>query len=267
MQTLRSRSIIFASVLIFLPGCDGKKEYDKYISKQGYIPFQQPLADIGVGALIRGTPKQLSIVAPKERCFPSAYNGIPTEIRQVTATDLPEIAKNVSLQAGADANAIAANGTPLFKMKASASYVKTVDVHVEGASIEYLDEIIFTEWVNSYMSQACVDYLARGGTFVRQALRVDKMSFQFKDKLGGYIGLTADKVNQILDIEAHVQWEISSSYTLTIKTPKYIGYHIAKVDPDNPAFIAFVASSIKDGKFDFKSVNSYKSHRGLMQLR
>ncbi|MDO9183884.1 MAG: hypothetical protein Q7U04_15825 [Bacteriovorax sp.] len=261
-----NKILFLVIVLNFITGCNPQKEYNTYILKQGYIPFMQPLADIGVGALIAGTPQSLRFISPPKTCFPNTYNGINTEIRQVTAADLPEIAKNISLNAGVDANVIAANGTPLFKLKGDFHLIKSLDVHIQGASIEYLDELVFADWVNSGMSSSCKNYLIKGGSFIRQALRVDKMSFQFKNSAGGQIVLTADNIKSMIDLDANIKWEISNSYTLTITTPKYIGYHLAKVSPQDPSSIALIASSLTpEGQFNFIAAQAYRIFfRGLM---
>lgn len=161
---------------------------------------------------------------------------------------------------------IAANGTPLFKLKGDFHMVKSLDVRIEGAPIEYLDELTFGDWVNSSMSKACKDYLIKGGSFVRQALRVDKMSFQFKNAAGGQIAIDVDNIKDIIDLEAHVKWEISNNYTLTITSPKYIGYHLARVSPTDPTSIAWVASGLtRDGQFNFLPAQDYRVfYHGLM---
>ena len=248
----RQNHVLLLGLLISLCGCNPQNEYNSFISKQGYIPFQQPLAEIGVGALLSGSPQQLRLVSPSKTCFPSSVSGIPTELLQTSKADLPEIAKRISLNAGVDADVIAANGTPLFKLNSKFERVKTLEVHIEGASIEYLDELAFYDWVHSGMSKACGNYLAKGGSFVRQALRVDRMSFQFRDAVGGNIALSVDNIKDIVDIEAHIQWEISNSFTLTITTPKYIGYHLAKASSEDPGVIRWIASSVtKEGEFKF----------------
>jgi hypothetical protein len=261
-----SKLLVASLAFTVIAACSPQKEYDSFILKQGYIPFQQPLADIGVGTLLTGSPSQLRIVAPKQRCFPESYNGVPTEIRHMSDADLPEIAKKISLDAGVDANVIAANGTPLFKLNAKFTMLKSLDVHIEGASVEYLDELIFSEWVNSAMSASCKNYLTKGGSFIRQALRVDKMSFQFKNQTGGLIAISVDNIKDIIDLEAHVKWDISDNYTLTINTPKYIGYHLAKVSAKDPGSIAWIASGLtSEGQFDYKPVQGYRIlGRGMM---
>lgn len=264
----KNHALVLSLTFSIVTSCSPKHQYDSFIFEQGYIPFQQPLADIGVGALLTGSPTQLRLISPAKTCFPNFYNGVPTEIRQVTAADLPEIAKNISLDAGVDANVIAANGTPLFKLKTDVQFVKSLDVHIDGASIEYLDELAFADWMNSTISSQCKNYLVKGGSFIRQALRVDKMSFKFKNSFGGAIAISIDNIKNIIDLDAHLKWEITDSYTLTITTPKYIGYHLAKVSHENPGSIAFIASSLtQGGQFDFREVKSYRSVlNGLMGL-
>lgn len=261
-----NKILVFGVVLNCMSGCNPQKEYNAYILKQGYIPFLQPMATIGVGTLVRGTPKILEEISRSSACFPSVYNGNNTDLFQTTDVDLPEIAKKITFDAGVDANVIAANGTPLFKIKTDYHMVKSISVHVEGASIEYLDELAFADWVNNGMSSACKKKLEGGTSFIRQALRVDKMSFQFKNEAGGDLVLTAKNIKDMVDIEADVKWEISNNYTLTIISPKYIGYHLAKVSPTDPSSVAFVASSLTpSGDFKYVPVSAYHvQYRGLM---
>ena len=256
--------LVFGIVLNCMSGCNPQKEYNSYILKNGYIPFLQPMADIGVGSLVRGAPKELTPTSSSLTCFPNSYNGNNTYLRQATEVDLPEIAKKITFDAGVDANVIAANGTPLFKIKSDINMVKSISVHIEGASIIYLDEMVFADWVNNGMSNACKKYLEKGGNFILNALRVDKMSFQFSKVIEGDVVLTAKNIKDIIDIEADVKWEITNSYTLTITSPKYIGYHIAKVSPTDVGSISFVASSLTPtGDFKYVPVNTYHAlHRG-----
>ncbi|WP_413560498.1 hypothetical protein [Bdellovibrio sp. HCB209] len=262
---LDSRILVVGLVFGSLVACSPKTTYENFISDQGYIPFQQPLADVGVGALLAGSPDQLRIISPAKTCFPATYNGGDTMLHQSTATQLPEISKKMSISAGMDANIIAGNGTPLFKLKTSYKHLKTLEVHIDGASIEYLDEIAFAMWAYSGMPEACRSYLMNGGSFIRQALRVDKMYFQFKNEKGGLIAINTDKIKEIMDFEVNVTWEIVDSYTMSITSPKYVGYHLAKVNPQDPGSIAYIASDVtKKGQFDFKPVQSYTNYQGLM---
>ncbi len=104
---------------------------------------------------------------------------MPTGLIEKTDATLPEIVKKITLEANADVDVLAANGTPVFKLKSNTNFVKNITVHIEKASIEYLNDLAFSDWVHSSMSQACKSYLEKGGIFIRQALRVEKMSFQF----------------------------------------------------------------------------------------
>ncbi|QLY26525.1 hypothetical protein [Bdellovibrio sp. KM01] len=262
---LDSRILLMGLVMGGLVACSPKTTYENFISDQGYIPFQQPLSQVGVGALLAGSPDQLRIISPSKTCFPTAYNGADTQLYQSVDAQLPEISKKMSISAGMDANFLAASGTPLFRLKTSYTQLKTLDVHIDGASIEYLDEIAFGMWVYSGMSEACRAYLQNGGSFIRQALRVDKMLFQFKNSKGGLIAINTDKIKEIMDFEVDVKWEIVDNYTMSITSPKYVGYHLAKVNPQSPGSIAYIASDLtKKGEFDFKPVQSYTSYEGLM---
>ena len=258
MQNLNKFLFLGLSATL-LGGCNPQKQYNAFIQSRGYIPYLQPLADVGVGVLLSGTANQIRIVAAAKTCFPGNYNGVEMEMRQLVDTELPEIAKKISLTAGLDANTIAANGTPVLKLKSDYHMLKTIDIHIEKASVEYLDELVFADWVNSSMSESCKSYLEKGGSFIRQALKVDKMSFEFKNASGGSINLNAENINAMLDLETNVKWEVTNNYTLTITSPKYIGYQLAKVLPHDPSTIGWVASSMdKNSKFQFKSVSDTK---------
>ncbi|MBY0414134.1 MAG: hypothetical protein K2Q18_08205, partial [Bdellovibrionales bacterium] len=237
--------------------------YGTVKEKQGYIPFLQPMADVGVGALLKGSSaKLLSLSAPGKTCFPNSYNGVPTELIERVDVDLPEIVKKINLTAGADVDVLAANGTPIFKLKSGLHMIKSINVHIEKASIEYLNDLVFSDWVNSSMSVACKTYLEKGGSFVRQALKVEKMSFQFLNDAGGEIIMSADNIEKIVNIDANVKWEITNGYTLTITSPKYIGFHLARVSPLYPGTIELVASSYsKDFKFNFRPISFFKKNR------
>lgn len=251
-----------------LSSCNPETQYSAFILKQGYIPFKQPIAGIGAGALIKGdTPDNLRIFAAAKTCFPDAYNGGMTEIRQIEAVDLPEIAKKFTLEASANIEVMSANGTPVFTLKSGFDMVRSIDIHIEKASVEYIDEIMFAEWVNSSMSHTCKSYLEKEGTFVKQALKVDKMSFEFKNSANGNIALTAAKINEMIDLDVNVKWEIKNQYTLSITSPKYIGYYIAKTLPNDPSQIGWVANSLtKDSKFNYKSSN-FKAKPTRLKIR
>lgn len=251
MQIKLKKLLIFSTTLTLLAGCNPQKEYNNYILKQGYIPFIQPMADIGVGAFASGNFKQFVIDAPRATCFPAIYKDVPTELTSLSAIDMAQVAKSFTLEANLDANVLAANGTPIFTIKANAHKTKSVNVSIESASIEYINKFAFAEWVNTSISPACKTHLLKGGAFISQAIKVDKMSFQFLNQSGGQIELDANKVNEIIDFNAKVKWEISNKFTLSILTPKYIGFHIAKTAKDDPSTIGFVANTLKGDKFNY----------------
>lgn len=245
-------NILFLGITLGLvTSCNPQKEYDKFILKQGYIPFRQPASNIGVGSLIAGQPSQLTFVAPREACFPSSYKDVPTQLLALTDVDLSEISKKFTLDATIEANVLATNGTPLFKLKTEGHKIKSVDIHVESASIEYLNQYAFYEWVNTSMSTWCKDRLINGTPFINQALKVDKMSFQFLDESSGKIELNTEKIKDIIELDVNVTWKITNKFTLTITSPKYIGYHLAKVSNDDPSSVAMIANSLNGNKFKF----------------
>src|SRR5262249_32362205 len=91
--------------------------------------------------------------------------------------------------------------------------------------------------------------------FIGQGLRVESLSFVFKDDAGVAINLTAN-LSKIVNITVGVNWQIDNDYTLTISTPKYIGYRMAKLDNSTGQLQINYATSLDDkGNWLFKSVD------------
>src|SRR5262249_34828637 len=120
-------------------------------------------------------------------------------------------------------------GNPVISFNTDVKEVKTVDVTFEGGSREYLIGMAFKRFFVDGMTAECRQaVMDPENVFIGQALRVEGMSFVFKDQNNGKINLS-DDLGKIAKITSGVEWSLTDEYTLTIKTPKYIGYQMARV--------------------------------------
>jgi hypothetical protein len=243
---------LFLPVLFF--GCQEPRSYlDQVIQAESFIPFELPMASTRVGTILRGNNKEMYLVARPERCFPD----LPDEqsLRWTQTTNLPDEDKKIQVGFNTDLNAVLGTGNPTVTLKASATYVKTVQIEFTNASVEFLDEMSFYDYYDHGMSDDCKSALSRY-PFIGQGLRIESMKFTFQDSLGGNIDLTG-KLSDIVDISAGVNWSLADNYTLVIDSPKYIGYRMAKLSPGQggPA-IAYATSTDKDGAWLFHDVES-----------
>lgn len=88
--------------------------------------------------------------------------------------------------------------------------------------------------------------------FVLNALKAKEMSFIFFDSWGGRVQLTADNLKQIVDIGADITWKIENDFKLIITSPKYIGYHLAQLRPEDNGLVHLIATQLDpQGKFLF----------------
>jgi hypothetical protein len=235
-----------------LSGCqDPRAILDKAIQDKHFIPFQLPMPSTRVGTILRGSDKEMYLVARPERCFPDLPD--PRGLRWLQATDLPNEYRTIQFGFTANANAILGSGSQSITLKMSASYVKTVQLEFVGATVEFLDEMSFADYLANGMPSECKRALAEY-PFIGQGLRIESMKFIFKDVADGNIDLTA-KLSEIVDIEAGVNWHLENSYTLVIETPKYIGYRMAKVDAASGALL-YATTIDQKGNWIFRAVSA-----------
>ena len=257
LNNLSKKSAILLGLAFLLSACGSPKGYfDSVIKEQGYIPYSTPLGLAGVGTIVKGNPEALHVAAEPHRCFQDFTEDFrPTHLRWVTATDLPSTYEDVNIGFGADLSQILVMGNPLVSLNLGFEYAKNVNIKFEGATIEYLDEVMFRDYYLNKMSATCKQFL-NSYPFITQALRIEKMTFTFFTKQGVAIELSPGMLGQIMNIGFGVNWSISKNYSLVIETPKYIGYHVGIMGQDTfDGFIVGQAHRVKNGKFDFEDVS------------
>ncbi|MGZ3695669.1 MAG: hypothetical protein ACXWQO_16275 [Bdellovibrionota bacterium] len=224
------------------------------IQDKHFIPYELPMASTRVGTILKGNDKEMYLVARPERCFPDLPDS--QSLRWTQPTDLPAQYKTIQFAFNASANAILGSGNASISLKASASYVKTVELEFKGASVEFLDEMNFGQYFANGMTEECHKALAKYA-FIGQGLRIESMKFIFKDAAGGNIDLTG-KLSEIVDISAGVSWKLENNYTLIIETPKYIGYRMAKIDTSTGEFnLQYATTTEKDGSWIFRDITNF----------
>lgn len=244
--------LLFSSFLV-LTSCGSPRSYlDKTIIDKNFIPFQLPLESTRVGTMLKGDNNSMYVVARPERCFPD----LPGDqaLRWLQKTDLPNEHKKMELKFGAEANDALIGGNKLLEFKLEAAFVKNVQLSFEGATVEFLDEWAFEDYWNSGMSSRCKTKLQEY-PFIVQGLRVDKMSFQFYNAAGALINLSAN-LDKIVNIGIDASWKIENSYTLTIDTPKYIGYRMGQISLEDGLPTLKYASEVNNsGQWIFKGLD------------
>lgn len=253
------RSALPLFLILSLAGCkDPRSVLDKAIQSKNFIPYQLPMPSTRVGTILRGNDKEMYLVARPERCFPD----FPDErsLRWTQPTDLPKEYKQVKFEFNSSANAILKAGSAGITFKSSATFVKTVELEFNGASVEFLDEWNFRDYYANGMPGECKRVLGQH-PFIGQGLRIESMKFVFKDAADGKIDLNA-KINEIVDFSAGMSWHIENSYTLVIDTPKYIGYRMAKIEEGEGAFdIQYATTTEKNGAWIFRTIGAFMMNK------
>ena len=107
-----------------------------------------------------------------------------------------------------------------------------------------------------HVFETCKVYLDDVG-FIIQALIADSMKITIKKIGGTNIGIDADNINQYINIEAGVDWQIVDGYTVEINTPKYIGYQLGRLRLEDDARVLYRAMTTKEDRFIFESIGLF----------
>ncbi len=227
-----------------LSGCvDPAATYFAEIEKNGFIPFRHPMSGVGTGMIVRGNSTQLMPLAPPSKCFPYSTDSNPNDLRWESDADLANTHYSARVDFTAQLNTIVTAGTPSVTFKFDMTKIRKVDFDISGATAEMFDHISLQEYYLEGQSSACRNYLMQY-PFVLNALVAKEMKFEFLDVFGGQIQLSVDNIEQIVDISADVKWHIENGYKLVITTPKYVGYHLGQLRPEDDGFIRLIATEL-----------------------
>ncbi len=243
------------SFATFLAGCgEPQQEFEKVIVDQGYIAYKAPLAEAGVGSIVKGEPASMRLAARPQRCFPDFVGPHPTGLRWQQATALPNRYRRVTAGLNMDLSPLTRFANPVLALF-NFNRVRQVEITFEKASVESLDEIAF-EVFYSGLGELCREYL-QSFPFIVQALKVDKMNFVFRDNVGVAVELTPGLLGQLVSIEAGAQWRVERGMTLVVETPKYIGFQVAQLH-ENSGRLRYYANKLdRRGHYVFEDVTRY----------
>jgi hypothetical protein len=240
-------SVISACILL-TTACNPQKEFFKVVKDLGYIAYSTPLDSVGTGTIVKGKPKDLIVYTKPERCLPDILaDGTHTKLRYQAVTDLPQTVKEVKVDFTAELSFFGKNGNPLFTVNPGATHVRTVEAKFSDAKVEFMDEVVFWNLYENRMPEECKAALLKNPVMWK-ALKIGKMEFTFKGETGLALQISAPMIKDIVKIDAGVSWSIKNNTTLTITTPKYIG---------------FLAAQLTEEGVRTRSVNRFSNHAGL----
>lgn len=243
------RSILPLITVVLLSGCKSpEKVYFKEIEKLGVIPFKAPVTSIGTGTPLRGGPTYVTPIATPQTCFPDESNGQPTNLRWTSGVAIPASYRHMRFDFNMKLNSLIATGTPGIQFNMSMTKVQKVELDIREAEFEMVDQMALKEFYQTGMSQDCKEMLNRY-PFILEALRVTSMSFVFYDSFGGKMTLTSANIGDFALLGADVQWYIEQGYKLVVVSPKYIGYRLAQLRPEDEGFVRVTSSKVKDDSY------------------
>lgn len=243
-----------ALVTLVLVGCKTpQKAYFQTIQNLGVIPFRNPVSALATGTPLRGQPGNVIAIAPPTRCFPDSANGKPTNLRWASDIIIPPSYKKIMFTFDANFNSLMAVGTPGVQFNLTGTKVQNVELEIQEAQIEMIDQIALKDYYASGMSESCKEMLV-AYPFILEALRVNKMSFTFFDSFGGKFSLSSANIGDFALFGGDVQWYIEQGTKLVVVTPKYIGYKLAQLRCEDEGFVNVTASEVTKQKGQYEYV-------------
>tara|TARA_A100001015_G_scaffold321144_1_gene450384 strand:- start:1070 stop:1903 length:834 start_codon:yes stop_codon:yes gene_type:complete len=217
------------------------------VQEYGFIGYENPLDNSGTGVMLAGRPNALAYVAPASDCF--------SEDALVREYDTQYFNRtyNYTFQGNLGFTVF---GSALFSAGLGLDRTHTVNIELNGITIEYLSAIQVTDWYQNGMSETCKLYLEDVG-FVTQALITDSMKISIQ-KLGGTnVGLTEDNIVDFIDFNAGVDYQIIDAYTVEVSTPKYIGYQLGRIRMEDGGRVLYRAMVAVDDQFVFEPISLF----------
>lgn len=217
------------------------------VQEYGFIGYENPLERSGTGVMLAGRPNALAYVAPANDCFPEDALVREYDTQHFNRT------YNYAFQGNLGFTVF---GSSLFSAGLGLDRSHTVNVELNGITIEYLSNIQVTDWYKNGMSETCREYLEDVG-FVVQALITDSMKISITKIGGTNIGLTEENIVDFIDFNAGVDYQIIDAYTVEISTPKYIGYQLGRIRMEDEGRVLYRAMVALDDQFVFEPISLF----------
>jgi hypothetical protein len=251
---LLTKIIALSTISIFsFTGCekaitdDPISALNGLVKEYGFIGYENPLENSGTGTMLAGRPTALSYIAPADECF--SQDGLERHFDKQHFNR----SYNYKFQGNLGFTVF---GSALFSAGLGLNKTHTVNVELNGITIEYMSSIGITDWYRNDMSQTCKEYLDDVG-FVIQALITDSMKISISKVGGTNIGLSADNISEFVQFEAGVDWQIVDAYTVEITTPKYIGYQLGRLRLEDQGRTLYRAMTAEDDQFIFEAISLF----------
>lgn len=253
-----NKKFIFTSIIsvlsLGLTGCekpitdDPVSALNGLVREYGFIGYENPLDDSRTGTMLAGRPTALAYIAPAESCFTDDVLPRSYDRQNFNRTYNYQFQGNLGFTVF---------GSALFSAGLGLNKTHTVNVELNGITIEYMSAIDITDWYRDGMSSTCKEYLDDVG-FVTQALIADSMKISIQKVGGTNIGLSADNISDFVQFEAGVDYQIVDSYTVEISTPKYIGYQLGRVRLEDEGRVLYRAMVAEDDQFIFEPISLFQ---------
>ena len=229
------------------------------IKKRGYIMYQNPLEDARTGTLVGGSPSFQAYISHSTTCFKDDVEGFE-KLRRVSKVTLPNIAKTIHTSGSVNAELMEVLGTGSSPIGGGIDFnrIKSINLTFSDVEVEYIDLVLLKEYYHSIMSDDCKQFLDTVG-FVVQAIKVGKMTFTFNDQQDVKIGLTSPVVEDLLDINADIEWSVKNEFQLEIKSPKYLGFQLGQIRLQDEGVAIYRATTVKKDKYQFESISIFKT--------
>jgi hypothetical protein len=225
------------------------------VREYGFIGYENPLEESRTGTMLAGRPTALAYIAPSEACFNDDSVRRSHDRQHFNRTYNYQFQGNLGFTVF---------GMSLFSAGLGLQKTHTVNVELNGITIEYMSAIDITDWYKDGMSQTCKDYLDDVG-FVTQALITDSMKISIEKVGGTQIGLNADNIGDYIQIEAGVDYSIVDKYTVEISTPKYIGYQLGRLKLEDEGRVLYRAMTAVNDEFIFEAISLFQDEGDLVQ--
>jgi hypothetical protein len=249
------RMVWLAFIWLCLSSCNQALfTFKEKVRELGFIPYTLPVTEAGTGTIVGGTPNRLAIMAAPQTCFPGETL---QELRRIDDVAVMQMQRTINV--AGQVNVLLEwlqSGSPSIGLGYNFSRVEKVNMQIEGASLEYLDAVALAQHYPA-MNTTCKRFMEHVG-FVIQALRVEGMKFQFFSQDNQRIQLSVDNIEQYLTIGADVQWQITEDSTLEIKSPKYIGYQLARLQRKDEGFALYRAMADSRERFIYHYLGHFR---------
>jgi hypothetical protein len=218
------------------------------VREYGFIGYENPLEESRTGTMLAGRPTALAYIAPSEACF--------NDDSVSRSHDRQHFNRSYNYQFQGNLG-FTVFGMSLFSAGLGLQKSHTVNIELNGITIEYMSAIDITDWYKDGMSQTCKDYLNDVG-FVTQALITDSMKISIEKVGGTQIGINADNIGDFIQIEAGVDYSIVDKYTIEITTPKYIGYQLGRLKLEDEGRVLYRAMTAVNDEFIFEAISLFQ---------